>query len=73
MGRKRSDDTWVFMRTTDETALLEEGDVSAKTTSEIVERWDDVVEHLLGEVVLSLRPSFVHPEFEERIAPYRRR
>ncbi len=73
MGRKRSDDTWVFMRTTDETALLEEGDVSAKTSSEIVERWDDVVEHLLGEVVLSLRPSFVHPEFKERIAPYRRR
>jgi hypothetical protein len=71
LGSKTTDDTWIFTKETNESALadiLDDEDLSAYVLqkSQEVTDWEQAIS-LLGRSWIRLQPLFVHPEFKQRI------
>ncbi|GIP52929.1 hypothetical protein [Paenibacillus vini] len=69
LGSKTSDDSWVFMKETNESALadfLVDEDLSALVhqKSKVVSDWEQAI-NLLGRSWMNLYPRYVHPEFRK--------
>lgn len=70
LGSKNTDNTWVFIKETNETAIsdiLDDEDLSSYVhqKSQGVIDWEQAIS-LLGRSWMRLRPLFVHPEFKQR-------